>query len=85
LDFEDESDGRRKFEKVSVKIPQEEEGTALPLHPERVRKWGPKIYHLILEVLDDAEYAMRMYKRVLVHVGGGSAWERNENDLGYDE
>jgi Cellulose-binding protein Sde0182, C-terminal domain len=70
LEFKDESDGGRKFEKVSVKIPREEEGIAFPLHPERVRKWGPKTYHLILEVLDDAEHPMRIYKRVLVHVGG---------------
>jgi hypothetical protein len=82
LEFKDESDGGRKLEKVSVQIPPED-GMSFPLHPERVLKWGPKIYHLILEVIDDAEFPMRVYKRVLVHVGGGSAWETNENGLGY--
>lgn len=72
LEFKDESDGIRKFEKVSVKIPGEEEGMVFPLHPDHVQKWGPRTYHLILEVVDDAESPMRLYKRVLIHVDGGS-------------
>lgn len=38
LEFKDESDGGRKFEKVSVQIPPEEDGMSFPLHPERVLK-----------------------------------------------
>lgn len=83
LEFKDESEGGRSFEKVSVKLPGKEEGMPFPLHPEGVLKWGPKTYHLVLEVVDDAKFPMRMYKRILVHVGGGSAWETNENDLAW--
>ncbi|KAE9379183.1 DUF1593-domain-containing protein [Stipitochalara longipes BDJ] len=83
LEFKNESEGGRNFEKVSVKIPSEEEGMTFPLHPDQVRQWGPKTYHLILEVIDDAEFPMRMYKRVLVHVDGGSVWEKSENNLAY--
>lgn len=83
VEFKDESDGGRKLEKVSVEIPKEEEGMTFPLPPDRVQKWSPKTYHLILEVIDDAEFPLRMYKRVLVHVGGCSTWEKSENDLGY--
>jgi hypothetical protein len=68
LTFKDESGGKRKFEKVSIEIPGKEEGVALPLHPDRVIRWGPKIYHLILEVIDDAHFPMRTYKRILVEV-----------------
>ena len=73
LEFKDESEGKRHLEKVSIKIPAEEEGLTFPLHPDQVRKWGPQTYHLILEVIDDAEFPMRMYKRILVHVSSGSA------------
>lgn len=83
LEFKDESDGARKFERVSVQIPPEEDGMSFSLHPEQVLKWGPKTYYWILGVIDDAEFPMRAYKRVLVHIGGGSAWETNENDMGY--
>ncbi|KAH8793027.1 hypothetical protein F5882DRAFT_399248 [Hyaloscypha sp. PMI_1271] len=38
LEFKDESDSGRKFEKVSVQIPPEEDGMSFPLHPERVLK-----------------------------------------------
>ena len=38
LEFKDESDSGRKFEKVSVQIPLEEDGMSFPLHPERVLK-----------------------------------------------
>ncbi|KAH8591207.1 cellulose-binding protein [Bisporella sp. PMI_857] len=68
LEFKDESSGKRKFEKVSVKIPGKDEGMVLPLHPEDIKKWGAKTYHLILEVIDDAEFPMRAYRRVLVEV-----------------
>jgi hypothetical protein len=68
LKFEDKSDGKRKFEKVSVKIPGKDEGMVFPLHPNEVKKWGPKTYHLILEVIDDAKFPMRAYRRVLVEV-----------------
>jgi hypothetical protein len=68
LAFEDESDGKRKFEKVSVKIPGKEEGIAFPLNPDQIMKWGPKTYHLILEIIDNAQFPMRTYRRVLVEV-----------------
>ncbi|KAH7399967.1 cellulose-binding protein [Cadophora sp. MPI-SDFR-AT-0126] len=68
LQFEDESDGKRKYEKVFVRIPGKEEGMVLPLDPEKVHKWGPKTYHLILEVVDNATFPMRAYRRVLIEV-----------------
>ncbi|KFY85068.1 hypothetical protein V500_08724 [Pseudogymnoascus sp. VKM F-4518 (FW-2643)] len=72
LTFKDESNGKRKFEKVSVTIPGKDEGMVFPLHPEEVKKWGPKTYHLILEVIDNAEFPMRAYRRVLVEVADDS-------------
>lgn len=81
--FTDESKGGRKLEKVSVKIPGEDEGMVFPLHPDQVKKWGPKTYHLILEVLDNAEFPMRTYKRILVHVGKGSSFKKS--DWEFDE
>jgi hypothetical protein len=57
LEFKDESDGGRNFEKVSVKIPGEEEGMVFSLYPERIMKWGPKAYHLILKVLGPSKFS----------------------------
>ena len=68
LEFKDESGGQRKCEKVSIRIPGREEGMVFPLHPEKVHKWGAKTYHLILEVVDDAPFPMRAYRRVLLEV-----------------
>jgi hypothetical protein len=80
LTFKDESDGKRKFDKVSVKIPGKDEGMILPLHPGEIIKWGPKTYHLILEVVDNAEFPMRAYKRVLVEVTGEPLVAENAED-----
>lgn len=69
LQVKDESsDGKRKFEKVSIQIPGEEEGMVFPLDPTITQKWGPKTYHFILEVIDNAEFPMRTYKRILIEV-----------------
>ncbi len=68
LVFKDESNGGRKFEKVSVKFPGKDEGLIFPLHPDGIIKWGAKTYHLILEVIDNAPFPMRSYRRVLVQI-----------------
>ena len=66
----DVSKGQRKFEEVEVKIPGEDEGCLFPLDETKIMKWGPKTYHLILEVVDNAKYPMRSYRRVLIKVAG---------------
>ncbi|KAK0104052.1 hypothetical protein ONS96_005155 [Cadophora gregata f. sp. sojae] len=68
LQLQDESSGKRKFEKISVQIPGRDEGIAFPLNPEKVHRWGAQTYHLILEVVDDAIFPMRAYRRVLIEV-----------------
>lgn len=70
LKFVDVSNGSRKFEKVEVKIPGKDEGCVFPLDETKIMKWGPKTYHLILEVVDNGKFPMRSYRRVLVEVGG---------------
>ena len=77
LKFEDDG-GERKLEKVSVKIPGRDEGMVFPLHPDVIKKWGAKTYHLILEVIDNGEFPMRAYRRVLVEVSDESV-EKEED------
>lgn len=69
LKFVDVSEGVRKMEKVEVKIPGKDEGCVFPLDETKIMKWGPKTYHLILEVVNDGRFPMRGYRRLLVEVG----------------
>jgi hypothetical protein len=68
LKFEDVSNGPRSYEKVQVKMPGADDGVVNPLDPSKIFKYGPKTYHLILEVVDKAERRMRSYRRILVQV-----------------
>ena len=70
LEFVDVSRGKRKMEIVQVKLPGKNEGCVFPLDETNIMKWGPKTYHLILEVVDNGKFPMRSYRRVLVEVGG---------------
>lgn len=67
LEFEDVSAKKNK-EKVKVKLPGREEGCTFPLDETKMVKWGSKVYHLILEVVDNGKYSMRSYRRILVEV-----------------
>jgi hypothetical protein len=69
LRFVDVSQGKRKMEIVEVKVPGKDEGSVFPLDENKIMKWGPKTYHLILEVVDNGKFPMRSYRRVLVEVG----------------
>ncbi|KAG9235728.1 cellulose-binding protein [Amylocarpus encephaloides] len=68
LEFQESPSSKRKMEIVEVTVPGKDEGCVFPLDETKIFKWGPKTYHLILEVVNKGKYPMRMYRRFLVQV-----------------
>ncbi|CZR69832.1 uncharacterized protein PAC_19732 [Phialocephala subalpina] len=68
LGFEDIS-SEKNMGRVQVRVPGKDDGCMFPLDETKIMKYGPKTYHIILEVVDNGKFPMRAYRRVLVEVG----------------